>query len=238
MKGSGHILSLRERSGKPISQTNPRSPATEAYRAIRTNIQFASVVEDTKVILVTSTIPGEGKTATSCNLGVVTAAAGKKVLIIDADMRKPQVHQRFQVSNLFGLSSLLIRERTLEECIVPTETSGLYVLTSGPIPPNPAEILSSRTFADLVASLRNQFDTIIIDSPPVLSVSDTLNVARVSDGVLFVVDAQKTHRQHVKKAVHAVSQFDTRILGVVLNRVKQKKSEYNYYSYYSTEVSG
>lgn len=233
-EGKCPLLALRDRNLRPISQTNPKSPLTESYRTLRTNIQFASVVEDTKVILLTSTAPGEGKTSTATNLAVVTAAAGKRVLLIDADMRKPQVHQRFQVSNLIGLSTLLIRERTLEECVVSTESEGLFLLTSGPIPPNPAEMLSSRAFSDMIAQLREQYDLIVIDSPPVLSVSDTLTLTRVTDGVLFVIDSQKTHRAHVKRAVQSLEQIDARILGVVLNRVKRGKQDSYYYSYYAT----
>lgn len=228
-------LTLRERSSMPISQINPHSPITESYRTLRTNIQFASVVDDIKVILTTSTAPGEGKTSTATNLAVVSASAGKRVLLIDADMRKPQVHQRFRASNLFGLSSLLIKERSLEDCVVSTSTDGLYLLTSGPIPPNPAEILASRTFAELTNLLREEFDLIIIDSPPVLSVSDSLSLTRIADGVLFVIDAQKTHRTHVKRAIQSLKQVDARIVGVVLNRVKRKKSDAYYYNYYSSE---
>ncbi|WP_067618232.1 CpsD/CapB family tyrosine-protein kinase [Alicyclobacillus acidiphilus] len=227
---------MRERMQKPISQTNPRSPITESYRTIRTNIQFASVVDETSVILVTSTAPGEGKTSTASNLAVVSAAAGKKVLLIDADMRKPQVHQRFQVSNLFGLSTVLIRERAIESCIVQTETENLFLLTSGPIPPNPAEMLSSKAMAELIESLRKVYDFIVLDTPPTLSVSDTLNLTRVVDGVLFVVDSQRTNRNLVRRAIQSLQQVDARVLGVVLNRAKRKKNE-SYYYYYSSDTS-
>ncbi|WP_074691612.1 CpsD/CapB family tyrosine-protein kinase [Alicyclobacillus hesperidum] len=226
-------LASREDIQRPISLINPKSPLTESYRTLRTNIQFASVAEDTKVVLVTSTAPGEGKTSTSTNLAVVAAAANKKVLLIDADMRKPQVHQRFQVSNLIGLSTLLIKERSLQDCIVSSGAENLYLLTSGPIPPNPAEMLASRAFAELVDVLRSQFDMIVIDSPPVLSVSDTLALSHIADGVLFVVDSQKTHRLHAKRAVQALMQVEARILGVVLNRVKHNKKDSYYYSYYT-----
>lgn len=229
-----HLLALRDRHVRPISQTHPQSPITESYRTIRTNIQFASVVDDTRVILTTSTAPGEGKTSTATNLAIVSATAGKRVLLIDADMRKPQVHQRFQVSNLYGLSTVLIKERTLDDCILRSDIENLSLLTSGPIPPNPAEILSSRTFADLVTSLHDEYDLIIMDSPPVLSVSDTLNLTRIADGVLFVIDSQKTHRTHVKRAIQSLEQVEARILGVVLNRVKRKKGESYYYDYYTT----
>jgi capsular exopolysaccharide synthesis family protein len=221
----------------PIAQANPRSPITEAYRTIRTNIQFASVTNDIQVILTTSASPSEGKTATSTNLAVVYAQTGKKVLLIDADLRKPQIHQRFRISNLNGLSSVLIKERTLQECVATASTPGLYLLPSGPIPPNPAEMLSSATFAALLKHCREMFDFIIIDTPPVLSVADALIVSSLVDGVVFVVDAKTTSRTVAKKAVQALEKVNAKILGVVLNRVQKKAADYYYYHYYSSDES-
>jgi capsular exopolysaccharide synthesis family protein len=230
-------LALSTRNPLPIAQTNPKSPITEAYRTIRTNIQFASVTSDVQVILTTSSSPSEGKTSTSANLAVVYAQAGKKVLLIDGDLRKPQLHQRFRVSNLNGLSSVLIKERTLQECIVNAGTPGLYLLPSGPIPPNPAEMLSSATFAALLKHCREVFDFVIIDAPPVLPVADALIVSNLVDGVVFVVDSQSTNRVLAKKAVQALEKVNAKILGVVLNRVKRKTADYYYYHYYSSDES-
>ncbi|GGJ04812.1 tyrosine protein kinase [Alicyclobacillus cellulosilyticus] len=226
---------------KLVAEVNPRSPIAEAYRTIRTNIQFAAVARDIRVLLVTSTMPGEGKTATAANLAVVSAQAGKKVLLVDADLRKPQVHQRFQVSNLDGLSNALIKERPLSECIIQSpNTPGLWLLPSGPIPPNPSEMLASAAFSGLVEEMSREFDLLILDSPPVLSVADALILSQVAHGVLFVVDAQRTHRQLAQKAVAALRQVNAHLLGAVLNRVDRRGTEgyYYYYShYYSSQAT-
>lgn len=236
-EGVCQILSIRNRGRKPIAQTNTRSPITESYRNVRTNIQFASVADTTKVILITSTVPSEGKTSTSSNLAIVSAQAGKRVLLIDADMRKPQIHQAFQISNLAGLTSLLIKEHTFAEAVIESETPGLFILPSGPIPPNPSEILSSQLFSDFIEQCQTEFDLVIIDTPPVLTVTDALVANRVADGVLFVIDSQRTNRVHVKKAVHALQQIDARILGVVLNRMKRSKGDLYYYQYYASNAN-
>ncbi|WP_083516902.1 CpsD/CapB family tyrosine-protein kinase [Alicyclobacillus shizuokensis] len=204
---------------------------------IRTNLQFAGVAEETKVILVTSSEPGEGKTSTISNLAIVTAQSGKRVLLIDADMRKPQIHQRFQTSNLDGLSNLLIQERKLEQCIMYSGIDNLFLLSSGPIPPNPAEMLASSAFADLMKWARGEFDYIYIDAPPILAVTDALVLTRVADGTVLVVDAQRTNRNMAQRAVGMLRQVEARILGVVLNRVPRKSAGYYYY-YYDSGVQG
>ncbi|MCF8566821.1 CpsD/CapB family tyrosine-protein kinase [Alicyclobacillus tolerans] len=228
-------MALTNRNPLPITLSNPRSPVTEAYRTIRTNLQFASVVDDVQVVMTTSSLPGEGKTSTVSNLAVVTAQSGKRVLLIDADMRKPQIHQRFHTSNLTGLSSILIKESSLEECTMEGAIDGLFILPSGPIPPNPSELLSSKPFTRLIEACREQYDLILVDSPPVLSVADGLALTRSVDGVVFVVDAQNTNRVMAKKAVDSLQQIGARILGVVLNKAKRNaKDSYYYYNYYSS----
>lgn len=225
-------MPLTNRYPLPIAQTNPRSPVTEAYRTVRTNIQFAGVVQDTNVVLVTSSQSSEGKTSTASNLAVVSAQAGKRVLLIDADLRKPQMHHRFQISNLYGLSSVLIRDSSLPEAALPTSIDNLWVLPSGPIPPNPSEMLASPAFTSLIEDCCNAYDMLIIDSPPVLAVADALILTRCSDGVLFVVDSQSTNRGQAQKAVASLQQVNARILGVVLNRLSRKGTEGYYYYYY------
>ncbi|WP_233095926.1 CpsD/CapB family tyrosine-protein kinase [Alicyclobacillus sp. SO9] len=228
-------MALSNRYPQPIAQSSPKSPVAEAFRTIRTNIQFAGVVQETKVILVTSSQPGEGKTSTVSNLAIVSAQAGNRVLLLDADMRKPQVHQRFQISNLDGLSNVLIKERALKDCISTSETPNLYLLPSGPIPPNPSEMLASKSFAALVERCREDFDMVFIDSPPILAVTDALILTRITDGTILVVDAQNTNRNSAIKAVSMLKQVNARILGTTLNRVP-RKSEGSYYYYYSHGV--
>ncbi|MCL6598844.1 MAG: CpsD/CapB family tyrosine-protein kinase [Alicyclobacillus macrosporangiidus] len=226
-------LALSTRNPQPITITQPKSLISEAYRNIRTNIQFSTAVNDMRTVMFTSTLPEEGKTSTASNVAVVSAQAGKRVLLVDADLRKPQVHHRFQVSNLDGLSTVLIRERRLEECIIESQVHNLYLLPSGPIPPNPSEMLSSRVFSALAQHCAQEYDVVIFDTPPVLSVTDALVVSQLADGVVFVVNARKTNRNLARQAVAALQQVNARILGVVLNRVQQRDRQYGYtYSYY------
>lgn len=231
-------MALQSRHPLPITQTNPKSPVSEAFRTIRTNLQFAGVAENTQAVLVTSSAPGEGKTSLCANLAAVTAQAGSRVLLIDADMRKPQVHHRFQISNLDGLSSVLIKERTLQQVITGTQTPNLFLLPSGPIPPNPSEMLASHAMKTLVEDCRKEFDYIFIDSSPVLAVSDPLILASITDGTLFVVDAKQTNRNMARQAVSSLHQVQARLLGVVLNRVTKDSGDTYYYSAYSYYSSG
>ncbi len=154
---------------KLITVTQPKSPVAEQYRTIRTNIEFMAVDREIQAILVTSATQGEGKSTTSSNLAVAYAQQGKKVLIIDTDMRRPTVHYTFKVANGLGLSSLLTRQAEKEKAILPTKVDNLSILTAGPIPPNPAELLSSRAMEHLVSQLRADFDVIIFDAPPLLA---------------------------------------------------------------------
>lgn len=223
-------MSSKRRVEPLISLTQPQSPITESYRTIRTNLQFASIDTETKIILVTSSGPGEGKTSTTCNLAVVSAQSGKRVLVIDADLRKPQVHLRFRVSNLTGLSTLLTRERKMEECIISSTPENLVLMPSGPIPPNPSEMLSSKGFRELLNRCAEEYDLVIVDTPPILAVSDALIVSQSVDGAILVVDAQGTNRKAALQAKLALDQVKARLLGVVLNRVKKNRGE-GYYNY-------
>ncbi|SFU43674.1 CpsD/CapB family tyrosine-protein kinase [Alicyclobacillus macrosporangiidus] len=226
-------MALSNRNPQPITIAQPKSPVSEAYRNVRTNIQFSTAVNGARTLMFTSSVPEEGKTSTATNVAVVSAQAGKRVLLVDADLRKPQVHHRFQVSNLDGLSTVLIRERSLEECVIASRVPNLFLVPSGPIPPNPSEMLSSRMFVDFLQHCADEYDLVMIDTPPVLSVTDALIVSRQTDGVVFVVNALKTNRNLARQAVAALEQVNARVLGVVLNRVQQRDRQYGYaYSYY------
>lgn len=231
-------MSVKKKSYLPISQQNPRSPITEAYRTIRTNLQFSSVLKETRLVLITSSISGEGKTSTTANLGVVCAESGQRVLLIDADLRKPQLHNEFRLSNLTGLSSILIKEKSLSECIQETLTPNLFVLPCGPIPPNPAEALSSPAFEQVLMNCSEQFDLIFLDSPPILAVTDPLLLTKYADGILFVINAQSTNRNIAIRAKGALEQVNARVLGVILNKIpKRDNRNYgNYAPYYFTEL--
>lgn len=215
-----------------ISEINPKSPISEAYRILRTNLGFSAIDKELKTIMVTSAQPGEGKSTTSVNLAVVYAQADKKVLIIDADLRKPKLHQMFVKTNRIGLSHLLSGQSILLQAVMETHIPNLSVITSGPIPPNPSEILSSNRMTRLLEELRGAFDIIILDTPPVLAVSDAQIVAAKCDGVLLVVHAGKTKRDAVMKAKASLDHVKANLLGTVLNQKSRRDADDYYYYYY------
>ena len=223
---------------KLVTMNAPRSPLSEAFRALRTNIQFSAVDEPLKSILVTSSGPGEGKSTTAANLATVIAQAGKNVILVDADLRRPTLHRFFELPNGQGLTTALLDVQSpavahLQETIVPR----LKVMSSGPIPPNPAELLNSQRQSDLIVELVNSVDVVIIDSPPVLTVADALVLAPQVSGVLLVVEAGRTRREMLQKAKDALVRTEGRLLGVALNRLTSRRSGYyyQYYQYYFNE---
>jgi len=212
-----------------ITLKQPKSPVSEQYRTVRTNIEFSTIDKDIKTLLVTSAGPAEGKSTTTNNLAVVFAQQGKKVLLIDGDLRKPTAHYSFQIENYVGLTNVLTKQSTLEKAIHVTEQENLYVLTSGPIPPNPAEILGSHAMDDLLAQVTKEFDLVVFDSPPVLAVTDAQVLANKSDGVVLVVNSGKTNNDAALKAKEFLVNAKAKLLGVILNNRKQKDSQYYYY---------
>ncbi|WP_150269449.1 CpsD/CapB family tyrosine-protein kinase [Paenibacillus tepidiphilus] len=215
-----------------ITVTNPRSPVSEAFRTLRTNIDFSSIDEQIQIIMVTSTGPEEGKSTVTANLAAAYAQADKKVLLIDGDMRKPTAHKTFSLSNRHGLSSLLSQQSSLEEATQATGVSNLSIVTSGPIPPNPAEMMASNRMNALLQELRQLYDVVLIDTPPLLAVTDAQIIASKSDGVIMVVSYGKVKRDIAAKAKSGLDRVGAKMLGVVLNNVKRKASEGYYYYYY------
>lgn len=206
-----------------------KSPITEQYRTIRTNIQFSSVDHEFKSIMVSSTGPGEGKSTTVANLAVVFAQQGKRVLLVDADMRKPTVHYTFNQTNTFGLTSVLTKQVTIEKAILGTREKNLFILTSGPIPPNPAELLSSQAMEQFFQDAREVFDVILFDTPPLLAVTDAQILANICEGTILVVSSGKTEREQVIKAKELLDSAKGKLLGAVLNNKKIKDTNYYYY---------
>ncbi|MDQ0154202.1 CpsD/CapB family tyrosine-protein kinase [Robertmurraya andreesenii] len=219
---------LGTNSRQLITKQNPRSPISEQYRTIRTNIEYSSFDEEIRSIVVTSSGPGEGKSTTISNLAVVFSQQGKKVLLIDADMRKPTAHYTFHMKNNFGLTNILKKQRTLSETVQKSEDN-LYILTSGPIPPNPAEILGSKGMEELLREANEQFDLVLIDTPPVLAVTDAQILSNKCSGTILVVNSGKTETEAAMKAKELLVNSKARILGVVLNQKKAKQSQYYYY---------
>ncbi len=216
-------------SRKLIASLDPKSPISEQYRTIRTNIQYSSVDEELKTIMVSSSGPGEGKSTTAANLAVVFSQLGKKVLLVDADLRKPTVHRSFAVNNLFGFTTVLTKQATLANTVVETEEKDLFILTSGPIPPNPAELLSSKSMEQFMEEAKEQFDYVVFDTPPLLAVADPQIIANKVDGSILVVFSGKTEIDQVKKAKELLVNAQSKLVGVVLNHKEMKDNDYYYY---------
>lgn len=213
-----------------ITIANPKSPISEQYRTIRTNLEFTSVGHKLQMITVTSATTGEGKSTTAANLAVVYAQLGKRVILIDCDLRKPTAHYTFNVSSHAGLSTILAGRITAERAIQETEQTNLHVLVSGPIPPNPTELLASPRMVDLLRELRERYDVVIVDAPPMMQVADARLLANVSDGTILVIGCDNSDRQLVLKAKAQLERTGTQMLGLVLNR-RSHKGNKSYYAY-------
>ncbi|HSM56628.1 MAG TPA: polysaccharide biosynthesis tyrosine autokinase [Candidatus Sulfomarinibacteraceae bacterium] len=219
-----------------VTQETPRDPVSEAYRVLRTNISFSAVDGGTRSILVTSASPAEGKSTTAANLAVVTAQAGKRVIVVDSDLRRPSLDSVFELPNHHGLTSALLdNRRPLTHYLQNTRVAGLRLLSSGPIPPNPAEMLNSQRMSQIIDQLEDEADTVIFDTPPVLSVADASILAPQVCGCLLVVHSGQTRFAALQQAAEALINSHAQIYGAVLNQIVVGRSHYYYYRYYSYE---
>jgi polysaccharide biosynthesis transport protein len=207
----------------------------EAFRVVRTNVLFSSPDEGPRSVVVTSTAPGEGKSLVASNLAMAFAQSGNRVLLVDGDMRKPRVHSIYGLTQEPGLSSLLVGSAKASDAVRTTQTPNLWVLPAGPHPPNPAELLGARRFKDLLGNLNNHFDWVIVDSPPVMAVTDAALIARLVTGVVYVIGSEQTSRYAAREALEQLSATRGRILGAVLNRVDLNRNPYYYSHYYKRE---
>lgn len=212
-----------------ITHRNPKSPIAEQYRTIRTNIQFSSIDKELKTLMITSSGPGEGKSTTVANLAVVLAQQEKRVLLIDTDLRKPTVHYTFKVSNIYGVTSILTRQTTLRDTIVSSKIPNLDVLPSGPIPPNPSELINSKSMNDLIEEASRMYDYVLFDTPPLIAVTDGQLLAHHVDGVILVVSSGKTEIESATKAKELLENANAKIIGAVLNEKAARKEKYYYY---------
>jgi protein-tyrosine kinase len=222
-----------------ITEGDPKSPASEAYRTLWTNIHFAGVDKPCRTMVFTSAAPGEGKTTSVANFGVVAAEAGTRVCLIDSDLRRPALHKLFDLKNVRGLTTALLENLPIAEVAQPTSTPSLSVVTSGPLPPNPAELVGSRRMRDLLDSAEAAFDLVVCDSPPVIAVADGIALAAQCDGVVLVVRAGTVAHQVIRRCAEHIESVKGRILGVILNSVDLRRDGYyHYYRHYGRYYGG
>jgi len=221
---------------KLIAVRHPLSPVVEAFRLLRANLQFSSVDEPLHALMVTSPGPSEGKSVMLSNLAVVMARSGLRVVAVDADLRRPVLHKIFDLPNTHGLSDAILHATPpVGEHLQATEVENLWVLASGPLPPNPAELLGSERIGAIIEELRGQVDMVLLDSPPTLAVADAVILGTRVDGVLLVNDAGHTRRSEARRAAEELRRVRANLLGVVLNRLSRRRDGYYHYYYYQSE---
>ena len=217
---------------KIISYANPKSVIAEEFRAIRTSIQYSNLDKKIKTIIITSTSKNEGKTTIATNLAVNFALIeNKKVLLIDCDLRNPSVHKIFNIVNKNGVSDLLLEEKELSKYINETKMQNLHIITAGAIPPNPAEMLSSNRMKSFINDVKEQYDYILIDTPPIGIVTDAGILASFIDGTIIVAKSEGVEIKDLQNTKKLLTSVNAHILGVILNRNKVQRNDY-YYSYY------
>lgn len=218
---------------KLVTNVNPKSIVSEQFRTVRTNINFSTPDKELKTLLFTSSSPGEGKSTSAANVAIVFAQEGKKVLLVDADMRKPTMHYTFNTTNTTGLSNLLTKQWALEEVTKVTDIEGLFLITCGPIPPNPAELIGSNSMEALMDELSSQYDLVIFDAPPLLSVADAQILSNKCDGTILVINSGVTEKENALKSKESLLSAKANILGTLMNNFVLEKDHY-YYQYYGT----
>lgn len=216
-----------------LTQAATQSPRAESFRHLRTNLQFAKITGNSNIILVTSSLPGEGKSTTATNLAIATAQSGQSVCLIDADLRRPMVNDYLGLERNAGLTTALLGQVDVDNLLQPWGEDSLFVLTSGQIPPNPSELLGSAAMQDLLARLEQVFDAVIVDAPPLLPVTDAAVLAQYVGGVVLVTGVHSVRRQDLEKSLGALDLVNAKLLGIVLNRLPVKGPDAYSYSYYS-----
>ena len=214
-----------------VMEKAPKSIDAEAYRSLRSNIEYSSFDDEYRVIVVTSSVPGEGKSTTSGNLAIALAQSGNSVLLVDCDMRKPSIHKKFKISNAAGTAELLLRKRLFEE-VANKHNENLTIITAGKIPPNPSEMLASRAMTAFIKEMKEEFKYIILDTPPLQAVTDAQVLSTKADGILLVVKAGSTKKDAVLNSVDLIEKVHGKVIGIVLNGVENKKNKKNNYYYY------
>ena len=217
-----------------IVHDDPKAVGSEAFRTLRTNLQFTSPDQDLKSILLTSAGPGEGKSTVSANLAVAWSQSGAKVVLVGCDLRKPVLHEMFSIRNVPGLSAVLSGAASLKDAIVSSNIPGLDVIPAGPLPPNPAELLQSKAMVSVIEELEKSYDMVILDGTPVIAVTDAAVMANQVDGIVLVIGSNQVPREMALQAKNLLEQAQAKLLGVIMNKVKFNES--NMYYYYYNEV--
>jgi capsular exopolysaccharide synthesis family protein len=215
-----------------IDDPGSRSPLAEAFRTLRANLRFSAADKPVRSVLVTSPGPGEGKSTTAAGLAIAAANAGQKVILVDTDLRRPSVHKLFSVNPQYGLTDVLTGNKTLDESLMHMERTGVSLLTTGPLPPNPIELLESEAMVKTMAALQERADLVIFDSPPLLVVADSQILANQVDGTLLVLAMNSSRRDMGRHAKEVLSRINARLLGLVGNKVRRSGGGYYYYYYY------
>ncbi|SOC44849.1 CpsD/CapB family tyrosine-protein kinase [Salinicoccus kekensis] len=218
-----------------IVEKQPKSPISEQFRTIRTNIMYSSVDTEIKTVLFTSASPGAGKSTMAANVAVAYAQSGKRTLLIDADLRRPTTHYTFEATNQRGLSTVIINDMPAADVVKETNIENLEIMTSGPIPPNPSELLASRKTSLLLKTFAMDYDIVLIDTPPLLAVTDAQVLSKIVDGVILVTNVEANNRGHLQDAKALLEKADANILGVVMNNKNMGRSKDEYYYYYGSE---
>ena len=215
-----------------ILKKAPKSPVSEAYRGIRTNLEFANIDRNFRTIMVTSSTAGEGKTTTLCNVAAAMADNGSRVLILDCDLRKPRIHKFFELSNASGLTDILLRGDDYKQYVQDIDYPNISVITAGSIPKNPSELLSSEAMKKFIETLKKDYDYVMLDTPPVIPVTDAVIMSTYIDGVILVCSSGNLNVEMGKKTAESLKKVGANVLGVVLNRVPVDSKKYAYYYYY------
>jgi capsular exopolysaccharide synthesis family protein len=219
---------------KPLlTQAAPQSPRAESFRQLRTNLQFANVSGEARTVLITSSVPGEGKSTTATNLAIALAQAGQTVCLVDADLRRPMINEYLGLDRNAGLTTVLVGAADVNDVLQPWGDDNLFVLASGQIPPNPSELLGSGEMKQLILRLENAFDSVIIDEPPLLPVTDAAVLSQHVGGVVVVVGSQRIKQKDLQKSLNALDMVKSNILGIILNRIPTSGPDAYAYSYYS-----
>ncbi len=232
-------MSVRSQFYDPdlITHLDPLSHVSETIKIIRTNVEFSSIDKPLKSIAVTSTNQSEGKSVIIANLAITYAQAGRRVLLVDADLRRPMLHRLFGMSNRRGMTNVLLSDQGYEAFVQETLTDNLFVLTTGPVPPNPAEMLMSTSFATLMETLKQSFDMVFVDAPPIAVVTDAALISTKVDGMIYVVRSGEVERKQLQHATQLLKQVKANVIGYVLNGVPED-SQYYYYYYAKQQQYG